>query len=107
VVNRKEYVKKKLERAEKKWKERVEDGEQEERIEEMDPEDESSKNLQMHEAMIKFLNMTGKTKCKNCKQSRLILKHIEAIHGVKCRDLAIEKDLDELMKIKRKIEGNM
>jgi len=40
-----------------KWKERGKDGEQEERIEEMGPEDESGKNLQwIFEAMIKLLN---------------------------------------------------
>jgi len=93
----------KLELAEKKWKERVEDGEQEEGIEEMGLEEESGKNLQwIPEAMIKLLNMMGKTKCKKCNQSRLTLKHMEAMHGFRCKDLAIEKDLDGLMKIKGK-----
>jgi len=103
LVDLEEQVKKKLERTEKRWKERVEDGEQEERIEEMDPEDESGKDLQwISEAMIKLLNMICKAKCKKCKQSKLSLEHMEAIHGVRCRDLSIERDLDELMKIKRK-----
>jgi len=103
LVNLEEQVKEKLERAEKKWKERVEEGEQEKRIEDMGPEDESCKNIQwLPEAMIKLLNMIGKTECKKCKQSRLTLEHIEAIHGVRCKGLAIEKDLDELMKIKGK-----
>jgi len=55
--------------AHKRWKERVEDREQEERIQEM-YQDESCKDLQwISEAMIILVNMIGKTKCKKCRQS--------------------------------------
>jgi len=92
-----------IERARRKWEERVEG-----RIvmadEEGDGQDEreGGGNLRwVPEELVMVANMMNRAMCKRCKQERLTVRHLEEVHSVKCTRFDIEEDLDKLMAIRQ------
>jgi len=111
AVDLEEESKKRIERAEKRWRMRTQMREEEDEVRDRIDALSHKGNLKwVSEEMIMVANMMNHTICKRCEQNRISPKHITEAHGEICVEPDLESDLEQIMGIKtekwRKLSGD-